>query len=558
MRIGINKIVCLLLPLFLIALGFAQATFGQSAIKFAVINVVDYGAKAGDSNDDVIAIQQAIDKAKSGDIVFIPDGIYQVSRAIELKSDIKIAGQSQSHTVIQFGGQSTNSLMSLSNVSNVEITSLTLDGNMGDVANAIFAQKGSNLKLHKLTIKNLAHDGFGPHGILFSGDSSWTNSVTRSVIADNKFTNIGVDSKWGAAVRLANGASHNQVSSNTITDTGRGGILANQGSTDLIIRKNHISGSGKTAEGLSIEVHTECNRTIIEDNVVDHWISLDKTNYSAIRRNIITTDKRDDWKYAALELAGGTNNIFTDNLVDGGTKTGISISINYPKEYIFWARNTIKHAADWGAQLQGETQGLSYHYFYKNVFSDTYRNHAQSTYPNQGHGFRVNGNSHHITLEQNTVKNNHGAGIEFNGADIDQFTFINNIITENKLAAVTPYSGQDIQWSNNTVTNNGNDATPASSGYDDAIPLADFTSASAVKVNTEVKFLNSSFADNSPSNIKHVLWDFDDGLPSTGINPTYTYTKAGNYTVTLIIWNEKGRAARKERIISVTSNSEPK
>lgn len=539
----------------LLVFGLMQVTVGQSAVNGAVFNVLHFGATGNDSTDDVAAIQAAINTASSGDTVFIPDGIYTITRSVTVKPDIKITGQSQHKTIIVFTADSSYSMLSLSDVSRVEITSLTLDGNGRDIANAIFAEKGSGHKLHHLTIKNLVHAGFGPHGILFSGNKQWQNSVTHSVLADNTFSNIGVSSQWGAAVRLANGASYNQVLRNTITDTGRGGILANQGSTDLIIRENMISGIGKTAEGLSIEVHTECNRALIEDNTVDHWISLDKTNYSAIRRNKIATDKLDDWKYAALELAGGSNNIFTDNVVDGGTKTGISISINYPKEYIFWGRNSIKHASEWGAQLQGESQGLSYHYFYQNTFSDTYRNHNQSTYPDQGHGFRVNGNSHHITLEENIIKHNQGMGIEFNGADIDQFTFVNNTIVGNKMAAVSPYRGKDLLWSNNSVSNNASNTVPASSGFNNnALPLADFSSEVSIKVNAPVQFVNLSLSQDTGGSIKHVLWDFDAGLPSTQNSPTFTYTKAGLYTVTLIVWDDKGRAARKEKIIKVMSS----
>jgi PKD repeat protein len=555
-----GKIMCVKLYKFfllLLLISHMQIILGLSTVNAAVFNVANFGASANDDSDDLTAIQAAINNADAGDTVFIPDGIYNINQSIVLTSALKITGQSQSNTIILFTGDSSYSMVSLSNVSNVEVKSLTLDGNNRDLANAIYAEQGQGHNLHHLTIKNLVHNGFGPHGILFSGNSNWENSVTHSVLADNTFINIGLRSQWGAAVRLANGASHNQILRNTITDTGRGGILANQGSTDLIIRENHIIGIGQTAEGLSIEVHTECNRSIIEDNIVDHWISLDKTNFSAVRRNIIRTEKKQDWKYAALELAGGTNNIFTDNVVDRGTKTGISISTNYPKEYVFWGRNSIKHAADWGAQLQGETQGLRYHYFYKNVFSETYQNHAQSTYPEQGHGFRVNGNSHHIVLEGNTIRDNQGLGIQFNGADIDQFTFINNTITGNKLAVVSPYTGNDLQWSNNSVNNNGNNVVPASTGFiHNVLPIADFISDTKVKVNTPMQFTNSSLANHSAGGISHVLWDFDDGIPSTKSNPTFTYTKAGEYTVTLIVWNDKGRAARREKIITVIAETD--
>ncbi|WP_168172430.1 right-handed parallel beta-helix repeat-containing protein [Cellvibrio sp. PSBB023] len=525
----------------------------QRAEAAANINIVNYGAHGNDGKDDTLAIQAAINAANSGDRVFIPNGIYTISRTLIAKSNIKIQGESQAGAIVEFSGADNFAMINLSDTSNVELTTFTLDGKMKSLANGIFAKNGSGHKIQFITIQNLTYRGFGPHGILFEGNADWKNAVNYSLLADNTFSNIGVRSEWGAAIRFANGSSYNHALRNTIINTGRGGILANNGATDLIISENIITGIGKTIEGLSIEVHTECNRAIIEDNVVEHWISLDKTNYSAIRRNTVHSDKVDDWKYAGLELAGGSNNIFTDNHVSQGSKVGISISIDYPKEYVFWGRNNISHVADWGVQLQGDSIGLSYHYFYKNSFSNTYRNHAQSTYENQGHGFRVNGNSHRITLEENIISGNEGMGVEFSGKDIDQFTLTNNILSDNQQGAITTYPGNDLQWSDNQVTRNKNNATPTSSGFkNSAIPTADFKSPTQVEVHKPVAFINSSHSNNSGGAIAHVLWDLGQSLPSTATNPTYRYSKPGTYSVTLIVWDEKGRAARKEQMINVT------
>lgn len=537
----------------LIFYGLFQHMISQRAEAATNINIVNYGAHGNDGKDDTLAIQAAINAANSGDRVFIPNGIYTISRTLIAKSNIKINGESQAGAIVEFSGADNFAMINLSDTSNVELTTFTLDGKMKSLANGIFAKNGSGHKIQFITIQNLTYRGFGPHGILFEGNADWKNAVTHSLLADNVFANIGINSEWGAAIRFANGSSHNQALRNIITNTGRGGILANNGATDLIISENIITGIGKTIEGLSIEVHTECNRAIIEDNVVEHWISLDKTNYSAIRRNTVHSDKVDDWKYAGLELAGGSNNIFTDNHVSQGSKVGISISIDYPKEYVFWGRNNISHVADWGVQLQGDSIGLSYHYFYKNSFSNTYRNHAQSTYENQGHGFRVNGNSHRITLEENIISGNEGMGVEFSGKDIDQFTLTNNILSDNQQGAITTYPGNDLQWSDNQVTRNKNNATPTSSGFkNSAIPTADFKSPTQVEVHKPVAFINSSHSNNSGGAIAHVLWDLGQSLPSTATNPTYRYSKPGTYSVTLIVWDEKGRAARKEQMINVT------
>jgi len=87
---------------------------------------------------------------------------------------------------------------------------------------------------------------------------------------------------WGAGIRLGHGSSRNRVEDNAISNTGRGGILCNDGSTDLVIRNNTVGGSG--GEGLGIELWGGCHRSLVEDNQIDHWLSLDLSDYCAVRR----------------------------------------------------------------------------------------------------------------------------------------------------------------------------------------------------------------------------------------------------------------------------------
>ncbi len=62
-----------------------------------VVNVKDYGAKADGVSDDTKALQKAIDSAEK---VFLPKGIYAVSKTIELKKNTKLIGVHSSLTKI--------------------------------------------------------------------------------------------------------------------------------------------------------------------------------------------------------------------------------------------------------------------------------------------------------------------------------------------------------------------------------------------------------------------------------------------------------------------------
>lgn len=70
------------------------------------------------------------------------------------------------------------------------------------------------------------------------------------------------------------------------------------------------------------------------------------------------------------------------------------------------------------------------------------------------------------------------------------------------------------------------------------IPVASFSNApfTSCIIPVNVTFNNSS----SGSNIKSYLWDFGDGLKSTNINPTHTYTVSGSYIVSLTVNSASG------------------
>src|SRR3972149_4103234 len=261
------------LRLFLVPISLAQFVTlagGQgSSLAATVRNIATYGATANDGIDDLSAITAAINDALPGDTVYLPSGAFSISGSIVAKSGIIIAGAGRDNTIVQFIGASGNPMISLANVSNVEVAGLTLDGNNNNNAwQGINAANGSGDYLSDLRVENLVGSNFGPHGIYFS------SGVTDSQIIGNEFSNIGTGSEWGAGIRFSQGSSRNQAIGNTITNTGRGGILANNDSTDLVIRNNTIKGSGGV--GLGIEVWHGCDRAVIENNNLDHWLSVEK------------------------------------------------------------------------------------------------------------------------------------------------------------------------------------------------------------------------------------------------------------------------------------------
>jgi hypothetical protein len=312
-----------------------------------------------------------------------------------------------------------------------------------------------------------------------------------------------------------------------------------------VIRGNTISGSGGI--GLGIELWGGCARGVIEDNRLDHWISLDTSDFCAVRRNTVS-DKSGIYKYAGIE-AIARNCVFTDNLIDGGAQIGIAISGSIAKEYVLWARNTVKGCGTWGTQLQGDSGGIACQYFYRNKFLNAKRDDPQAMYPGMGNGFRFNANCRNVSLDSNEIKDNEGDGIQLS-SDLNGLSFTNNVITGNAGAAVSGGPGPDVEWSGNTVFGNGSNAELSSRGFANRKPVAAFTCPATALQGEPVSFSNKS--SDPDGSIGYVLWDLGEGIPVAVLNPTHVYANTGSHTVTLVVWDDLGRGMLTTETITVT------
>ena len=520
---------------------FISTLLGQG-----ILDVTDYGAVSNDGNDDINGINAAIDASAAGDTIYFPSGTFHISDAIRLKSYTVMVGEGQDNSTILFIGTNLAPLVDIQEKTHIEIANLCLDANdNSNASNGIEALQGSNHFLHNLWIKNFTFnypDWGGPQGIVFYGE------VMDCMISNNLIENMSIESKWGAGIVVGWGSSNNKILNNTINNTGRGGIFGNNGSTDLVIQNNIVTGSH--GEGLGIEIWVDCDRAVIEDNIIDHWLSVGGGHYCAIRRNVIS-DTTGIVKYIGLEVAWeNDNHIITDNIVSDGFEQGMTVSNTPPKEYIFWGYNTVQYADNWGIQILGDTGGTSYLYFYKNTFE-----YSRKTDDFSGQGIFFHDDCNYITFEENEIINNEGAGITGGDPDsevMNHLSFINNTIANNAEAFIeNDPGGENLEWENNEIYGNGYDVQLESRGFDNQKPIADFNIPASGVVGEEIVFTNNSY--DPDGEIGHVLWDFDDSYPVSDFSPTHIYTKPGEYRVTLLIWDEPGRGARAEHFITIES-----
>ncbi|MCP4639526.1 MAG: right-handed parallel beta-helix repeat-containing protein, partial [bacterium] len=206
------------------------------------------------------------------------------------------------------------------------------------------------------------------------------------------------------------------------------------------------------------------------------------------------------------------------------------LSSPHVKNYFYWGRNTVKACNQWGAQSQGDKGGIAYQYFYQCKFLDTPVGVGPVWYPgDEGHGFRSNGNAHHLTFEECEFRNNGRLGIQLIGTGIDAFFFDRCRITGNKGAAILgPSDYTALEWNNCTVENNASDRLPETKPFDTRPPTASFDIVAdeqgqaagearpiglTTRVGQPIRFINTSRAADDSAELTAALWDFDEGPP---------------------------------------------
>lgn len=544
----------------LIAAAMAAPTLGVT------YNITDYGAISGDGVSDLVAIQNAIGAASPGDSVRLPAGNWSIDGTIHAAPGVAILGDGRdASTITRLPTGGAAEMLRLEDISNVRVSGFTLDGANTTVATqGMVMVNGGQHIVDGVRVTNLVGDSsvaFGPHGIYAAAN------VDDTTVSNSEFTNLGIGSDWGGGVRFSGGSDRATLVNNIIDQTGRGGILLD-GSGQAIIRGNTITGSGRAYDGRrviddqtkGIELFQAGDGSVIENNTLDHWLSIDQSSRVAVRNNTLLGDGR--ISYLGLELANASQDvIFSGNTVEGGAHTGIELSNEGVRDRILIAGNTVNDASVWGAQIQpGNNDANSRVVLAENIITRTSDGTGVFGSPaspgDRGAAVRINtdnGNLTSFALLNNTLHQNAGQGVQLidDPADaemLNRFFAVSNTITSNAGRGVDPLNpGTTGTWAANLVANNADDTQPALA--DDTLPLLNIIAPPVVSAGQRVTLT----AEMTGGMIDAVLWDVGIGAPLTDASLSVIYDTPGMYTLWVAAWTADGRPG----VASMTLNVVP-
>ena len=378
-----------------------------------VVNVKDTGAKGDGTNDDLAAIQAAIDQVNrsGGGTVYVPDGTYMlnvnaVNNGIVLHSNTTFSLSSGAVLKVMTPNNASNySVIDIVNVSNVNVIGGTLIGDKyyhgntsGEFGYGILIEGATNVVVEGVTASEFWGDGFIVGGTksnptstntTFCGVTSNNNrrqgislGSANGITIDNSIfeNNNGTAPQCGMDVEpnplpAINAVNNLQVQNSIFENNYGAGICLNPDQANAIItgsiNNNVIMGNngGMVFNGNSdrnVSGYTITNNTINDSNSVGIQLLLGSNNHTVTGNTITVAGNA--YKHGILDQSNGggpntiyandTNltdlngNVFKDNVV-----TNITTPVNYPLTINLSGNGTVSESPDSATYPQGYPSG---------------------------------------------------------------------------------------------------------------------------------------------------------------------------------------------------------
>ena len=440
------------------------------------------------------SIQAAVDTASSGDVITINPGTYTENVKITKDSlTIRSASGNPDDTMIKAKNSTNNAIFV--DADNVKISGIKANAATAESASGICLSGCNNcvIEQNKLTVNG--------RGIYLVSSRGCT--VSGNTIVNNGYYGIVLGS-----------SNNNIISGNTATNSERGIYIGNSD-------ENTVSGNTVTLNGvLGFYSCSLCDRNQIYNNYFNNTEISVKTGSG----NTYNTTKTAGTNIIGGSYIGGNywgkpdGKGFSDTAVD---KDGDGISdstytlpgssyVDYlPLVYPANSPEPIHPVADFSSDVASGNAPLTV------TFTDKSTGNPTTWDWDFGDG--------NVSTDKNPVHIYTSAG-----------TYTTTLTVSNADGAASKDGTITVLQSTEPV-----------------VPVADFTS----NVASGNAPLTVSFTDTSTGSPTAWSWDFGDGTTSTDQNPVYTYTSAGDYTVTLTASNANG-GSPKTGSITVLQPSE--
>jgi len=368
---------------------------------------------------DFLTIQDAVNNATDGDVVFVLNGTYYEN--VVLNKTVSLIGENKSTTIIDGGGADTVVYVTANNVSIAGFTIQNSGSNMPDSGIFIRNARYLNITGNILTSNHL--------GVRFV-------DTTDNHVDGNKIVNNYV------GLYLTSASGH-MIEENDILSNSMSGVHLDQSSGNTV-RSNNIGGNG----GYGIRLYYSMNNILDGNTVTDseQGISLEYSGNNTLRNERISLSKY-SFSVMAVSLSSFIQNIDTSNTVNNRpiyylvNQEDLMVDSFSEAGYVALINSTDIIVKDLSLTNNGEGILCAY---------TTLSTLENNTISNNRQGISIH-DSEYLTVTQNSITNNSGNGVSLYNCYKNNVK--DNVIARNDVG-IFSYSVVNCTISSNNVTNN--------------------------------------------------------------------------------------------------------
>jgi hypothetical protein len=432
---------------------YATGTQPSSQSLQQGISVLQFGAKGDGITDDSSAINAAIRYASNvGSFVYFPQKAsittYLIKSPIYMLSNVSLKGVNKNSVIIKCDKDNVYSIYFATNVSNCEISNLTIDGaNANNSYGILIAYNGNNnINIDNDAIQNFKGNSVGMR-VIGNSNNITIADVTVNNIGDRTITNTGY---YGIGIYIGMEISNVTVEDCEISNTwGSSAILINPPDKNINIINNNIHDTFQRGiEGYYVTPGVINVNVKIENNTITNAGILNNTGSNVGSNGIYATNG----PTATLEYSIIGNNI--QNVGENGIECWFGGIIQ---------GNTISHTGAFQGIGTGSTEGI---YIVSNcsVMDNKIEHTASEGILMGSFSTNVYKVRNTITISNNTISNvglvQHPFGIHIqasgSGCSISNVNVTGNNIANgtNPITGISATADSDGTLSNIAITNN--------------------------------------------------------------------------------------------------------
>jgi Right handed beta helix region len=281
--------------------------------------------------DNTVSIQKAIEAAAaaSGGTIFFPVGTYQITKVLTITApNIRLTGEGNSSVIY---------------MSNIYSSVTGGKRNQGDGLPEVFVGRLAGEPISNIEIDHLKFTNSGTQIHNAVNGSGLITVIDGSIVNNVKFHDLTLETASRVGITQAANSDTFEIYNNSIVGGLHGFYIAGQGSNGFI-HDNHLVNIPALAKqynsaGFAIKNQTNCR---VVSNIVDSYrwailISDHPEQHVVIDHNTILHSE------IGIATNWGSDLVFSNNLIDTATQTGIWVRAVGPVDHLKIADNDIRN-----------------------------------------------------------------------------------------------------------------------------------------------------------------------------------------------------------------------